>query len=347
MKRIHSRHRLWGLAALTLAALPLDGRPAAAQTPPPTPSLVDPDLAVRTVATGLTTPIHLAFIGKNEMLVLEKNTGKVQRLVNGALASTVLDLAVNFASERGLLSIALHPRFQKNGFVYLYWTESTTGADSGVLADVPLLGNRVDRFVWNGSTLTLDRNLIRLRAFQADAGQPLRGNHNGGVIVFGPDERDGRDHEARTTIAAATPVTTTTMTTAMTTTTITTATTTAGQALHPDGRQRPARPDAEPGARPGRARRARRPVRRTRARQRPPHRRDPPAQRRRDHAEGQPVLQARRAGSAAKSERTSRRSSPTASATASAWRSIPCPATSGNRRTATTRSPSSIGSSPA
>ena len=57
---------------------------------------------------------------------------------------------------------------------------------------MPLLGNRVDRFVWNGSTLTFDRNLIRLRAFQADEGQPLRGNHNGGVIVFGPDGAAGR-----------------------------------------------------------------------------------------------------------------------------------------------------------
>jgi glucose/arabinose dehydrogenase len=53
---------------------------------------------------------------------------------------------------------------------------------------VPLLGNRVDRFVWNGSTLTYDRNLIKLHAFQNDAtnGTP-RGNHNGGVIRFGPD----------------------------------------------------------------------------------------------------------------------------------------------------------------
>jgi aldose sugar dehydrogenase len=50
-----------------------------------------------------------------------------------------------------------------------------------------LLGNRVDRFRWNGSTLSFDRNLIRLRAFQADAGQPLRGNHDGGVLRFGPD----------------------------------------------------------------------------------------------------------------------------------------------------------------
>ena len=56
----------------------------------------------------------------------------------------------------------------------MYWTESTTGADTNVLSETPLLGNRVDRYVWNGSTLTFDHNLIRLRAIQEDAGQPAR-----------------------------------------------------------------------------------------------------------------------------------------------------------------------------
>ena len=112
------------------------------------------------------------------------------------MTGVVLDLAVNSSSERGLLGIALHPRFPRVPFVYLYNTESTTGADSNVLAEVPLLGNRVDRFVWNGSTLTFDRNIIRLRAFQndrnnvADPTLPvLRGNHNGGVLRFGPDRK--------------------------------------------------------------------------------------------------------------------------------------------------------------
>ena len=95
--------------------------------------------------------------------------------------------AVNSASERGLLGIALHPDFPSNPLVYLYWTQSSTGADSTNLADVPLLGNRVDRFRWDGSSLTLDREIIKLRSFQADANQPLRGNHDGGVIRFGPD----------------------------------------------------------------------------------------------------------------------------------------------------------------
>ncbi|MCA1685505.1 MAG: PQQ-dependent sugar dehydrogenase, partial [Planctomycetia bacterium] len=88
-----------------------------------------------------------------------------------------------------------------NGAVYLYWTESSTGAVSTVLSEVgnpnsPFppgttqpLGNRVDRFTYNSAaqTLTFDRNLVELHAFQQDPNQPLRGNHNSGEIRFGPD----------------------------------------------------------------------------------------------------------------------------------------------------------------
>ncbi|HEU5133030.1 MAG TPA: PQQ-dependent sugar dehydrogenase, partial [Pyrinomonadaceae bacterium] len=153
----------------------------------PSPIMLDDNLTVSTVITGLDQPTSLAFIGPNDFLVLEKATGKVKRIVNGALHSTALDLAVNNASERGLLGIALHPAFAQNGFVYLFWTESSTGVDTANIDEVAVLGNRVDRYVWNGSTLALDSNMIRLRAFQQDAGQPSRGNHNGGVLRFGPD----------------------------------------------------------------------------------------------------------------------------------------------------------------
>jgi aldose sugar dehydrogenase len=151
------------------------------------PSVIDPNLAVRPVVGGLALPTSMAFLGPDDLLVLEKNSGMVKRVVDGVVQGVVLDLAVNFGSERGLLSIALHPQFPVNPGVYLYWTESATAADTNVLSETPLLGNRVDRFVWDGSTLTLDSNIIRIRAIQQDAGQPERGNHNGGVIRFGPD----------------------------------------------------------------------------------------------------------------------------------------------------------------
>jgi Glucose / Sorbosone dehydrogenase len=161
--------------------------------------MLDPSLKVTTVLdSGITQPIGIIFLGPTDFLVLEKASGQVKRVINGVVqASPVLDLAVNSNSERGLLSLVLHPNFPNTPYVYVRWTESSTGADSTVNIAVPLLGNRVDRFVWDGTTLTPDRNIIMLRALQTDnipvPGHPgtnnanPAGNHNGGVMRFGPD----------------------------------------------------------------------------------------------------------------------------------------------------------------
>jgi len=170
----------------------------ASVTPPQGPTMVDQNLHVTTVVSKLNQPTSMAFLGPGDFLVLEKTTGKVQHVVNGSVVGTALDLPVNSASERGLLGIALQPDFAQSHGVYLYWTQSSTSGDSDNIAEVPLLGNRVDRYVWNPTTetLTLDRNIIMLRSLQADSqtpccgtvlAQPMRGNHDGGKILFGPD----------------------------------------------------------------------------------------------------------------------------------------------------------------
>lgn len=164
----------------------------------PDPTLEDPNLSAATVVGDLTQPTGIAFLGENDFLVLEKTTGQVKRVTDGKVQGVVLDLAVNGFSERGLLGIALHPDFKNNGFVYLRWTcrapsfadECAEGTeDSMEPGEVALLGNRVDRFTWDGSKLTFDQNIIQLRAYQADEGQSLRGNHNGGKILFGPEDQ--------------------------------------------------------------------------------------------------------------------------------------------------------------
>jgi aldose sugar dehydrogenase len=182
------------------------------------PTMLVPNLSVREVSSGLVTPTAIAFLGENDMLVLEKNTGMIKRVVDGEVQATVLDLAVNNASERGLLGIAVHPNFPSNKGVYLFWScradpppvtspffptvndcsdTNMFGADTGDILAAPLLGNRVDRFEWNGTILTYDFNLIELRSFQHDAApipagqgdetQPARANHDGGPLAFGPD----------------------------------------------------------------------------------------------------------------------------------------------------------------
>jgi glucose/arabinose dehydrogenase len=160
--------------------------------------MLDPNLGVVTYVGGVAQPIGIVFVGPDDALVLEKASGQIKRVIGGVLQpASVLDLAVNANSERGLLSAVLHPNFPATPYVYIRWTESSTGSDTNAISEVPLLGNRVDRFVWNGSTLTLDLNLIMLRARQTDnvpvPGHPgtnnpgENGNHNGGVLRFGPD----------------------------------------------------------------------------------------------------------------------------------------------------------------
>jgi glucose/arabinose dehydrogenase len=181
------------------------------------PVMLHPRLGLRTVASDLVTPIGVAFLGNDDMLVLEKNTGRVVRVTGGAVQGPVLDLGVNFASERGLLGVALHPDFPENPGVYLYWTCRSAAppadpfvpdeqscsdaqlfaADTDDVLSVPLLANRVDRFVWNGSALVYESNLVTLLAFQNDGAptppdqgdetQPPRGNHDGGRLAFGHD----------------------------------------------------------------------------------------------------------------------------------------------------------------
>jgi glucose/arabinose dehydrogenase len=191
------------------------------------PALVDRNLTLDTAAGGLITPIGVAFLDDDDMLVIEKNTGKVQRVQGGEVTDTVLDLSVNAFNERGLLGIALDPDFVTDPAVYLYWTCRSTAPldddpfrpeeqrcddaamtglpDTEDVFQVPMLGNRVDRFTWDGSELHYDRNLEMFLAFQNDGApeplgqgdsagelhgaQPVRGNHNGGVIAFGPDKK--------------------------------------------------------------------------------------------------------------------------------------------------------------
>jgi aldose sugar dehydrogenase len=162
-------------------------------------AMVDTNLQVQAVvSTGLVQPIGIHFLANNDFLVLEKASGQIKRVINGTIQpNPVLDLAVNSASERGLLSLEPHPNFPATPFMYVRWTESATAGDSTALADVTFLGNRVDRFVWNGTSLTFDQNIINFRARQTDnvpvAGHPgttnnnENGNHDGGVMQFGPD----------------------------------------------------------------------------------------------------------------------------------------------------------------
>lgn len=182
-------------AATTQASAPAS--PAESAAPAAGPTMNDESLGVEVVATGLTEPTAIGFIGDDDFFVTEKSTGQVKRITGGEVSEPVLDLAVNFFDERGLLGIAVHPEFADNGYVYLYWTSSGEGEGEGGLlgADtddeftLPELGNRVDRFVWDGEQLTWDMNIVEMRSntLDTDTSGRIRGNHDAGPLVFGQD----------------------------------------------------------------------------------------------------------------------------------------------------------------
>jgi glucose/arabinose dehydrogenase len=144
------------------------------------PKLFDSNLKISTVAEGLSTPTSIAFVGPDDILILEKDTGMVKRIVDGkVLPKPVLDVNVANSVERCLCGIAV----AKNGsttHVFLYYTE-IDGTDGEDKAGKQPIGNRVYRYDLSGDALI---NPLLLMDLPANPGP----RHNSGNIMIGPDK---------------------------------------------------------------------------------------------------------------------------------------------------------------
>lgn len=162
------------------------GAYAKAPISPTGPTLSDDKLTVELVVDGLDIPTSMAFLNQNEILVTEKETGKVRIILNGQLQETpILDVPVATGIERGLLGIAISK--QADGgktYVFLSYTESGNGKDrSDVEDDVEPLGNRLYRYELVDGQLINPVLLLDLTAYPPND----RGEHNGGKVRIGPD----------------------------------------------------------------------------------------------------------------------------------------------------------------
>jgi glucose/arabinose dehydrogenase len=140
------------------------------------PSIKDPNLGVELVSSdGLELPTSMAFLGPDDILVLEKEKGTVQRIVNGEMLLTpVLTVGVASQVERCMCGIAVSKSDSETVYVFLYFTEA---AESGNSEPV---GNRLYRYEWVNNQLV---NPILLLDLPATPGP----RHNGGVVRIGPD----------------------------------------------------------------------------------------------------------------------------------------------------------------
>ena len=70
--------------------------------------VTDPNLQVERVARGLKLPTSMAFLGADEISVLEKENGTVRIIIDGKVqAKPLLDVPVATLEERGMLGIAI------------------------------------------------------------------------------------------------------------------------------------------------------------------------------------------------------------------------------------------------
>jgi aldose sugar dehydrogenase len=161
------------------------GAYAKAPLSPYGPTVNDDNLTVEKITEGLDFPTSMSFVGNNDILVTEKETGIVKRVLNGQVQETpALDVSVANSIERGLLGIAVSKQPDGKTYVFLSYTESGNDADGSDVEDnVDPSGNRLYRYDYVDGKLINPVLLFDLTAIPENE----RGEHNGGKIRIGPD----------------------------------------------------------------------------------------------------------------------------------------------------------------
>ena len=130
-------------------------------------------IVMREVVRGLDEPVHLTAPAGDSRLFVVEQAGRIIIVKNGAtVARPFLDIRskVGSGGERGLLSVAFHPQYRTNGWLFVNYTDH------------------------NGDT-NIERYTVSRDPDVADVGsakpilkidQPYS-NHNGGMNQFGPD----------------------------------------------------------------------------------------------------------------------------------------------------------------
>ncbi|RKY20156.1 MAG: hypothetical protein DRQ55_08610 [Planctomycetota bacterium] len=153
------------LATLLAAALFLAAPLASGQAP----------LALQLVAHGLEIPVFATAPPGDltRIFVLELYTGRVRLIKNGQLqAEPFLDLGgqIQPVGERGLLGMAFHPQYERNGSFFLFYNNVDGHT---VLVRYQEDPNDPDRALPAGQLLLqIEQHFLE---------------HNGGMIQFGPD----------------------------------------------------------------------------------------------------------------------------------------------------------------
>jgi len=130
-------------------------------------------IALQLLALGVGSITSIANAGDSR-LFLTTQTGRVLIYDGAVLPGPFLDVSAFVLSggERGLLSVACHPQYAQNGFLFVYYTNSA--------------GN-IEIVRYRRSPANSDEADPSSRAVLLTIPHPTNSNHNGGQLQFGPD----------------------------------------------------------------------------------------------------------------------------------------------------------------
>ena len=123
---------------------------------------------IEVVATKLDVPWDLAFLPDERLLITERS-GQLKILENGVVKTIAALDNVASVGESGFTGLAIHPRFEENNFIYLYYTYRDAGQ----------IFNRVSRFELTEGKIINETYIVN--------DLPGGSIHNGGRMKFGKD----------------------------------------------------------------------------------------------------------------------------------------------------------------
>lgn len=139
-----------------------------------------PQIELQQIATGFARPVYVTHAGdgSGRVFVVEQ-AGIVKIIRDGRVLTTPfldirdrVEMGARMGDERGLLSVAFHPKYKENGRFFVNYTARKQGVLKSIIAEYRVSSNPdiADR---------AERVILEIE-------QPFP-NHNGGLNKFGPD----------------------------------------------------------------------------------------------------------------------------------------------------------------
>ena len=145
------------------------------------PTMINTHFTVERIFAGKFEPSSMTFLGADDILLLDRDNGKVYRIKNGIESGPLLDVNVATDGYRGLLGVTASNKEIEPTKIFLYFTEAHRhDGDDTTKNSMDPLGNRLYRYDLIDNKLTNPKLLLDLPALPGP-------RHAGGVISIGPD----------------------------------------------------------------------------------------------------------------------------------------------------------------